>query len=185
MSLPPLATPEQLAARLSMAPPSAERIDAALADASAAVRRYTSQEITYRISTVRTKVVPPGVLILSQRPVTEIVEVLGLDGSAVGYYDRGLGTLAVAAYRNQALDVTYGHGYDEIPDDIVAVVCNVAARTLGTGPETGGLTQESITNYSSTYGPVGAAGPVGIFAEEKRTLDAYIVPAGPVWMAPA
>jgi hypothetical protein len=183
MALPPLATPEQLAARLTVAMPPVERVDAALRDASAAVRRYTSQEFTEASSTGRFKVVPPGVVHLPQRPVTELFEVVDVLGYPVAYVDRG-GVLEVAAMRGALVDVTYRHGYTEIPDDVVAVVCNIAARALGTGPEAAAMTQESITNYSATYGPIGASGPVGIFAEEKRTLDAYIVPVGPIWLAP-
>jgi hypothetical protein len=64
---------------------------------------------------------------------------------------------------------------------VVAVVCNVAARTLGTPPENSGANTESITNYSITLGPVGAAGAVGLFRDEQAILDRYRRTAGTVW----
>lgn len=182
MALPPLATIDDLADRLPQPPANMARADAALADASAAVRAYTGQEITERTSTARLKVVAPGVLRLPQAPVTDVDDVTGRDGVTVTW-QLIVQTIEVWAPNGTYLDVTYTHGYAEVPDDIVAVVCNIAGRAIFTGPETAGLTQESITNYSASYGPVTAAGPVGLFDAEKMVLDRYRLPVGPVWVA--
>lgn len=53
------------------------------------------------------------------------------------------------------VEVTYTHGYDPIPDDIRAVCIQLAAR--GLQAPTGGVRQESIGNYSVSYGDVNDA----------------------------
>lgn len=172
--------------------PLTERALAVLEDVSAAVRNYTGQTLTaVTADTIRLRVHGQRVS-LPQRPVTDVSAVTGTAGTAVTYSWDGLEivNLALAGVVNwfetttttppTVVDVTYDHGYDSVPDDIVSVVCNVAARALSAGPEMAGVMQETITSYSVSYGPIGSTGPLGFFQGETRVLDRYRR-AGVVW----
>lgn len=177
MALEALATPAELTARMTTVSASPAQLDAALIDASAAVRSYTGQTFNRLITTDVLKAACCGVLRLPQRPVLDVVDVVSLtmygELDVVFMWD-GTDRLAVSS-SDRRLTVTYEHGYDEgeMPADVVAVVCNVAARTLGHPREDAGVTQQSITNYSESYGSIGAAGPVGLFDDEKAALAHY------------
>jgi hypothetical protein len=184
-----LAAVGQLTDRMEV-DPDATRAARALDDASAVVRAYTGQHFTRATTTERVRL-RRGSARLPQRPVHDVVAVDGAWGGTVAWawdggdvlwltypptYPPGLPAEAAAT-----LLVEYDHGYDETPDDVVAVVCNVAARALGSPPENSGVNTESITNYSVTLGPVGAAGAVGLFRDEQAILDRYRRQAGTVW----
>jgi YD repeat-containing protein len=173
-ALPPLASATDLAARMAVPPAPPERIDAALADASAVVRAYAGQTFTLLTTTDPLTVFCCDHARLVQRPVHDVSDVTDPYGSPLAYEWHGTDRLVViTTYRT--VWVTYDHGYDDadMPGDVVAVVCNVAARTLGNPPEEAGVASRSITNYSETLGPVAAAGPVGLFNDEKALLDRY------------
>jgi hypothetical protein len=172
MQLTPLATEEQLTARMST-PPDAERVFAALTDASAAVRAYTGQ-LFNRLETVdMLPAIGCGVIRLPQRPVNEVLAVT-VGGDDVPWEFDGFERLSVLPAVVRAV-VMYDHGYDpdEYPDDVVAVTCALAARALALGPEDAGISQRSITNYSESLGTVGASAPSGFFDAEKETLNRY------------
>lgn len=184
-----LATLEQLTDRITTTV-DPDRAAAALDDVSAAVRSYTGQTISAAINTERLRVHGYKVR-LSQRPVTDVATVVDIDGNDVGYLWDGLDIVALRTSTVRAfdydqlvsttvVDVTYDSGYDVVPDDIVAVVCNVAARALAEGPEMSGVTQESVANYSVSFGAIGASGPLGFFTAETRVLDRYRRP-GVAW----
>lgn len=176
MALEPLATAAQLADRMTTTVPP-ERAEAALVDASAAVRAATGQVFNRLTTTDVLRPTMHGVLHLPQRPVREVFDVTEatLDGPiAVEFIWDGSDRIDLSSWAGR-LSVTYEHGYDDgdMPDDVVAVVCNVAARALGTPRENAGMTQESITNYSASFGAIGAAGPVGLFEDERNALGHY------------
>jgi hypothetical protein len=175
VSLPPLASASDLTVRAPATGATPDQIDAALVDASAAVRGYTGQTFNRTDTTDVLRTTCCGRLRLPQRPVHDVATVTTPDGDPVSWdWIVGTDRLEVASLA-RTFAVTYDHGYDdgEIPDDIVAVVCNVAARTLGQPREDAGITQRSITNYSESFGAVGAAGPVGLFEDERKALDRY------------
>ncbi len=184
-----LATPADVVARLgrSLTDTEAQRVDALLVDASAAVRNYTGQQFTAGTSTV-TVTPQRGIVSLPQRPVTDVTTIEDTDSNDVTFtwytgetvYLYPLGTdvqldLNAVSPPVAPVTVTYTHGYaaGSIPEDIVAVVCGVTLRALGRTPLESGVMQQSIAGYSETIGPVGAAGPVGFLAEEKAILDRY------------
>lgn len=91
---------------------------------------------------------------LPQRPVVavDLVKVDGTSLAATGDWE----LLGTALWRSTAwagpqvvVEVTYDHGYAVIPDDIVAVCLQLAARMLG---NPAGVRQESIGTYSVAYG---------------------------------
>lgn len=177
-----LATLDQLADRMTITVDT-DRATAVLDDVSAAVRNYTGQQITAGSSTIRLRV-HGGRVTLPQRPVTDVTAVTDINGATVSCTWDGLDIVrltipTVLAFEYDypstvdVVDVTYDYGYASVPDDIVTVVCNVAARCLATGAEMAGVTQESIAGYSVSYGAIGASGPVGFFRQEQAVLDAY------------
>lgn len=181
------------------------RVEALLADASAAVRSYTGQQFTRATTTDR--LTPPvrGPVVLPQRPVNDVTAVASVLGVAqqflwdglnlyVGTYLAGvIINLAEAYYdggryygsnRRQPIDVTYDHGYSVIPGDVVAVVCQMAGRAFGRPLEDSGVQQESIGGYAYTTGVAAAAGGVGMLRDERAVLDAYRRQAGVILTAP-
>ena len=184
----PLATVEDLAARLGrdLTPDEQARAGALLADASALVRRYTGQR--FESPPVTETVIlraRGGEVRLPQRPVLSVdavLAVVGLAGVAdvpvVGWRWDGRDLVHVDVcddvvinlpailddvenYRPRSYRVTYQHGYDEVPDDVVAVVCAATLRTLTAPTMAGGVVAETIGGYSYRLAD-GTAGGVAV-----------------------
>lgn len=187
-----LATIADVEARLARDLTGAEetRMARLLDDASAAVRGYTGQDFDVATETVRLKA-RTGVLRLPQRPVTAVSAVEDPDDNAIDYdwwgddrvYVSSLSPLNWWELNGRRtpvlyLDVTYTHGYATVPDDIVAVVCQMAMRAYGVDPVDSGKTSESIANYSYSTGGAAAAGGVGMLNDERAVLDRYRRPGG-------
>lgn len=201
MALPPLATAADLGTAGSTA--SGAQIDLALRRASARVRRYTGQDISFVAN--ETIEVPGGgrVLRVPQRPlvvddtypltVVEVGEFGGTDFTAVEGRDfTRLGNELTRGYPWQAptrlmgwpwnrpqgvwapkVRLTYSHGYTEVPDDIVDIVLDLATMNLS-NPEN--LRTVSIDDYSRTY----AAETIGgarLTKDHKADLRPYRRPA--------
>lgn len=187
----PLATVGDLEGRLGRTFDVAEtaRATLLLQDASAAVRGYTGQQFTEATTTVRVKP-RKGLVRLPQRPVTAVTAVEDTNGNAVLHTWRGDDTVSVSGntpdtwawepWRNglTSVDVTYTHGYDEVPDDIIAVVCQIAGRAMGHAADTTGMQSETIGEYSYSVGAAAAAGGLGLLNDERAVLDRYRRPAG-------
>ncbi|WP_053625786.1 hypothetical protein [Streptomyces sp. WM6349] len=147
MALPAFATAADLAAATQRSDLSAESADLALASASAVIRRWTRQSITLVIDDVVTlRVLSESELVLPQRPVHSVSQVRVnslvlqdwvLSGDRLlrtGGWRRLPGT---TTYPDPGLvEVTYTHGYDEVPDEVRAVCLDLASMTV-TNP--GGL----------------------------------------------
>lgn len=147
MSLPAFATAADLAAATQRSDLSAESADLALASASAVIRRWTRQQITLVTDDIVTlRVLTEQELVLPQKPVLDVSQVRVnslvlqdwvLSGDRLlrtGGWRRLPGT---ATYPDPGLvEVTYSHGYDEIPDEVRAVCIDLAAMSV-TNP--GGL----------------------------------------------
>lgn len=187
--LEPLATIEDLEARMGrrITDDETPRAEALLQDASAAVRAYTGQQFTAGTTTARLRP-RNGTVRLPQRPVVDVTAVANVEGTDVAFtWDTGdqvaitgLGSTVpfdVEPIRRVAyLDVTYEHGYELIPDDIIAVVCQIAGRAFGRPVQDSGTQQESIGGYSYSVGVAAAAGGVGMLNDERAVLDRYRIP---------
>lgn len=160
------------------------RVNSLLRDASSAVRNYMRQDITEATTTVRLAVRSCRVR-LPQRPVSAVSAVEDVNGNSVIYTWEGFDSIsplpnvpdcfAWEPFRNgiTAVDVTYTHGFNPIPDDIIGVVCNIVLRAFGRDPVDAGLTSESIQGYSYSLGAAGAAGGFGMLNDERAILDTY------------
>lgn len=176
MTLPPLATAADLAA--AGATGADEAMDLALRRASARVRRYTRQDITWVAG--ETVELPGGerVLRLPQYPlvvddanpltVLELADLSGIEWTALEGRDYSrLGNELTRGYPRQdptrlmgwpwnraqgvwapKVRVTYSHGYTEVPDDIVDIVVDLAVMNL-TNP--GNLREVAIDDYRQVY----------------------------------
>jgi hypothetical protein len=149
------------------------RANACLVDASAAVRRVTGQTLSEATTTVR---LTPGRDRLGQRPVTAIVSAVDDNGTTV---DVTSWTAEGEITAPGPVTVTYTHGYPTIPDDIVAIVCQVAARSL-TAP-VGAITQFYADEAPPSYAASGRGG-VELLSHEVAQLAAYRRPRRPIRM---
>ena len=157
MALPPFATAAELAAMVQ-APVDAAAADLALASASAVIRRWTRQTFT-RVAddVVQLRVIDPCELVLPQRPVVSVAQVLVNSVVLVDWVLSGDRLLRTGGWRHLPgttsypdpglVQVTYTHGWDEIPDEVRAVCLDLAASTVS---NPGMLRQESIDDYSRT-----------------------------------
>jgi len=188
-----LATVSDVEARLGRALTADEqdRLEAILDDVSAVIRSYTGQQFDRAETTDRLKV-RGGKVTLPQLPVVAVDTVVNMDGNAVAHRWYAGATVelllsvpdewAWEPYRITPswVDVTYTHGYDEVPADIVAVVCQVALRAFGTDATAAGVVQESIDDYSYRVGTIAASGPAGLMADERAVLNRYLAPQASV-----
>lgn len=201
MALPPLATAADLQA--AGATGTDEALALALRRASARVRRYTRQDITFVEND--TTELPGGerVLRLPQYPlvvddthllsVIEIADFSGIEWEAVENRDYSrLGNELTRGYPWQApsrlmgwpwnraqgvwapkVRVTYSHGYSEIPEDIVDVVLDLATMNLA-NPEN--LRQVALDDFQRTFASE-TIGSASLTKDHKDALRPYRRPA--------
>lgn len=197
MALDPLITTTDLEDRLGRALTTDEtaKVDAIIADVSASMRSYARQQLSAGTSTDVRLRVRRGKIRLPQRPVTAVTQVTDINGNLLRFQWQGdewvlvqtnLDSFDAEPWRNGITfaDVTYEHGYAELPDDLVGVGCSIALRALGRDPAASGLTSESIAGYSYTLGSAAAAGGFGMLDAEREILFGYrpqggFVQAGP------
>lgn len=179
MALDPLATLSDLGARLGLDLTGDARATALLADVSAKVRGHTGRTFTLIEDDEAVVGVCGGVATLPNGPVTAVSTVT-VDGTEVTFtWTTGRRVYDIDGI---AATVTYSHGYAEVPDEIVAVVCQIAGRAYGVLPTDAGA-DESLGDYSIGASPAAAAGPLGMMNDERATLDRYkAAPAQPIEM---
>lgn len=173
MTLPALATTNQVVARMAVTPDTygLARIGALVEDASNAVRARAGISFT-QATTTDTLFVDDGRIRLPERPVSAVTLVTDTDGHSVPFYWKGTDRVLVAEHLEQVV-VTYTHGYATIPPEIVAVVCQIAARAYGVPSERSGITQETTGPFSYTMGGAAAAGGLGMLPAEQEVVDRY------------
>lgn len=197
MALPPLATAADLEAAGATGGDAA--MEMAIRRASARVRRYTRQDITFVPGD--TIDLPGGerVLRLPQYPlvvnsdnpltVVEVADFSGIEWVALEDRDYSrLGNELTRGYPWQAptrlmgwpysraqgvwapsVRVTYSHGYTEVPDDIMDVVLDLATMNLA-NPEN--LRQVSIDDYQRTYASE-TIGSAALTRDHKEALRPF------------
>ncbi|MGW0626428.1 hypothetical protein [Streptomyces sp. NPDC002758] len=197
MALPPLATAADLQA--AGATGSDAALELALRRASARVRRYTRQDITFVENDTITLPGGERVLRLPQYPlvvddahpltVTEVADFSGVEWTAIENRDYSrIGNELTRGYPwqapnrlmgwpwNRALGIwgpkvrlTYSHGYTEIPDDIVDVVLDLATMNLA-NPEN--LRQVAIDDFQRTFASE-TIGSAKLTQQHKEDLRPY------------
>lgn len=183
MALDPLATIDDLSARVvgGIADVDVLRADAALTDASAAFRVWARQDITAGTTTDLLIAVLDGAIRLPQGPVAAISSITDLYGGQVTYNwfsgqvvmvwpllpDFGAHPHLAPPEVQLQVKVTYDHGFDEIPAEVVSIVCAMAARGMSRPAESANVTGKKIDGYEETYG-AGAAGSLYLTDEEQK-----------------
>lgn len=175
MALAPLATSADLTAR-GVDITNTALADAMLAAATDAIRDAAGSQISRGVSTVTIEGAPGRRLHLPSGPVHDVTAV-SVDGSPVTDWRLISGALwrscGWADREPTLVTVTYDHGFDPVPADIVELVCDFATAGIlnaGTGTHAG-LTGDSerIDDYS--HWRQFAAG-------DDATASAMEVPAG-------
>jgi hypothetical protein len=191
-----LATTDDIKARLGrdLSEAEAARVDALLADASAMVRAYTGQDFAVTDDDQITLRGQGGAVRLPQRPVTAVASVVAIGGDGapdvtlvdwiwdgVDQVRIGEGSYIInlpavwwdddgypGTYR-----VTYSHGFEDVPADVVAVVCGMVMRTLTAPTMAGGVQSETIGPYSYRLDAAGTGLSVMMSQGDRDALKRY------------
>ncbi|MFE3452386.1 hypothetical protein ACFXJ8_26030 [Nonomuraea sp. NPDC059194] len=147
--------------------------------ASVRLRRAAGQQISETTSTVRLRV-DGGVVTLPGPPVTAVATVAKLaeDGGSTltGWRWDGYDRVTCIPWCYD-VNVTYTHGFAPIPDELLELVCSVAAR-LGSAPTSGGMEagvrSESIDDYQVTYATDSLESASGLLEGEESQLRAFL-----------
>jgi hypothetical protein len=169
-----LATIADVEARLGRTLTAGEtsKANAYLTDASALFIQRAIQKFEVGESTVR--LYPKdGVVRLTQRPVIEVITVKDIDGVEVDFtWDGRQSLYDLGDFRG--VTVNYEHGSANIPDDVVAVVAGMVARTLSISPDAAtGVTQQSVGPFSQTYATWAVGAQVMMSPAEMKVADYY------------
>lgn len=151
-------------------------IEAFLAAASAAVRHAAGSPISEVTSTVTIPAATKNWLRLPGGPVTEVTSV-EIDGVVVGDWELiGERLWRPAGWAEDDLPavvtVTYTQGFDDVPADIVDLVCSLVGLALSRKSESyasrGDVESEGIDDYRVSYASGGNA-QAGVFELPTRT----------------
>lgn len=195
--LPSLVTVADLAALLGrvFTPAQEQQAQALLDQASSVVRAYVRQDLTRATTTDvftmrradRMLRHCGGLVSLPQRPVVDI-ESVSVDGTeTLDWWQEGQEILVrawawdvpPAAHRPPRVTVTYTHGFDPVPGDIMAIVAQAATRVM-VNPSS--IRSETVGGESVTYliPATGEALGVLLSRTEQRVLDRYRLTAATV-----
>lgn len=169
-SLPPLASPDRLAARVGVAaddPLLTEMLDSA----SARFRGAVGHPVT-RVDNDRVRLDGNGatILLLPAAPVVSISEVTVNGGPVEDYEWSATGVLYRRRrwpHRLGAVTVTYTHGYEQPPGDVAEVVLDQAATMWHNRP---GLSQVQTASESVSFGTTAS---VGTTAQWASAVERY------------
>ena len=143
--------------------------EAAIRRASARIRGHVRQQITQGTSTIKAR---GPVFRLPERPVESVTSVTR-DGQPVAF------TLEGSVLTVDSLDVvtvTYSHGYVLVPDELIELVCSVAARieaVPASSPLAQGVQQQTSGPFTVGYGWDSYKAQSGLTAGEKEVLARY------------
>ena len=166
-----LVTPDQLTLALGLESPDDERLEAACAQATAVIQAITGQTLCY-VEDDEVCLDGSGscVMLLPEVPVTDVSSVV-VDGvemtSGWGWSAAGLLEHRSANWprKYRSVCVTYSHGYDPIPADLVAIATSIAGRFYD--PDLmAGIQSESIGGYSYSK-------KSGLAEDEHLVLQGY------------
>lgn len=184
-----LATVADLEVRTPLPAGSEARAGALLADASALVRGHTRQWLSFVADDVRVIRAIGRVIKLPERPVESVTEVAAIDAGGdvpvSGWMWDGIDKVFLPLQHGSAggtWRVTYSHGYQPLPDDVVAVVCGMVGRVLTSPSMAEGVTSETIGQYSyQMQQSVGSSGvAVRMLPSDRDALARYRRTAGTI-----
>lgn len=146
--------------------------DGALMRASARIRGHVRQQITYGASTT---ILPWSNRRLPERPVVSVESVTDEDGVTLTEgTDWKLVGDRIDTSSTGRLTVAYTHGFTALPDELVELVCTVAARMGGMPAELqAGVRSQSAGPFQQTYGWDSYKAASGLTEGEKQVLARY------------
>lgn len=165
------------------------RVNALITDASMLIRRYCRQTFVVE-QTVELLRPIGGKIKLPHLPVISIDAVAVIDylenrvPVALPYWDGGdeiwllygqvvlnlaEGLRELFQYNTPLCEVTYTHGYQVMPDEVLAVTCSVVLRRLAV-PGAGVTQSQTAGPFSASLTPDAAAGSFWLTAAEKAML---------------
>jgi hypothetical protein len=166
----------------------------AIVEATAAIRNYCKQyielveddEYTFDVRPARWNLLLPELPVVEVSTVVEDDEPLTVDDDyQLGNYGQLWRVGRRWAAGTQIVTVTYTHGYETIPDDVVAVCTRAAARAYQAGLRAAdsdgvpGVASKSLGDYAVSYAAEGTEGVMGASAtrmlllSEKDELNRY------------
>lgn len=191
-----LASPTDLQDRLGrpLTGPEEARAVALLADASALVRAFTGRDFSRTDNETVVLRAQQGEIRLPQTPVLEVTQVVAVgaggapDLPVIGWRWDGIDIIRTSAdspainlpelWTDEEYDsypgtyrVTYSHGTDVVPADVVAVVARMALRTLTSPTMAGGVTGETIGPYTYRTDGSGVGTAVAMTDDDRKMLE--------------
>lgn len=179
---PPIATVDELEVCLGRTFTEQERGQAEgyLDAASGTLRRLTNQTLTFAESIEVHDGWSAPLLQLRELPVVEVTEIQA-DGEVLdpdtyridyeaGCLWRGWGWRA----GRQGIAVLYSHGWEEMPAELVLVVCNMVQRAMAV-PAAGDFQSESLGPYRYDRGNLAGLGAIGLTTAEASLIERYRV----------
>jgi hypothetical protein len=193
VSLIPFATPDDLALRLprALTPAETAAAEALLRDASGKIRRHTRQDFTRVENDIVVLRVVEQRVMLPQRPADKPTSISYADGqgfvlSPTAWWFNGIdqvdftpptwlvnGPSFTFSRRPTTVSVTYSHGYNDIPDDIVGIVCAMVARVITVPGMMPGLRSGALDDFQFALGGNLTTGALGFLPDEIEILDTY------------
>ena len=179
-------------------PEAIESVERAIREVSAAIRNYCGQYLSLETSTITLDSPGHEVISLPELPVQGIAQVWEDNELLVAATDYILGQHGLL-YRLppgrkwhhgiQVIEVTYDHGYDPVPDDIIGVATRAAGRVYQGGLRSeasfgiSGMNSLSLGDFSVSFGAESSGGvsegPMGVSSarmllmSEKDILNRY------------
>lgn len=144
--------------------------------ASGIIRRVAGQDFDQVVDDVVTLPASyTSTLLLPQLPATAVASVvtsgttLTVDVDYEAVLPAGILRRLKNAKWAKSVTVTYTHGFATVPDDLVAICTEMAARAW-VNPR--GLLSEQIGNYSARWGADNVAG-LGLNVDERAIVQSY------------
>ncbi|HEX9991349.1 MAG TPA: hypothetical protein VGB14_00335 [Acidimicrobiales bacterium] len=161
-----------------------DRAEVYLAEADAIVKAVTGQTIELvEGDTATLDSYGRRRLQLPQLPVVDVTAV-AVDGRSLlaGEYTwdtaGGLWRPGRWPTGGRIVTVTYSHGYEDVPAELVGVVCRIAYRMLRSGDPapSGAVKAKSVADYSVTYDTTATD---GLRFDEAELLARFMLPVAP------
>lgn len=201
---PPLATIDDVTARLGRGLTDAEttRVQALLKDASSQIKRYCRKDFAYWPNDVLNIKSDGSVIKLPYKPIISVESVIAISGrpdipdipvswwvfdgvdeiSIAESSASGVINLPEAWYDYGAFpgtfQVTYSHGYVEVPDEVVMVCANAVIAVLMAPTMAAGVIGETVGAYSYRLERSGGGLSVALSEGDLASLDDYRDKAG-------
>ena len=200
MSLPPLATVDDLTARLGrpLSAVESSRVDALLRDSSALIRRYCRRDFLYHEGDVRSlradgaDIKLPGKPVYAVNSVTavsgnptipdvpviwflfdNIDKVTIVDAAASGIINLPEAWFFGAGAFPGTFSVNYDHGFRDVPDEVVSVCANSVISVLTAPTMASGVIGETVGAYSYRLVRSGGGIQVALNQDAEAALNDY------------